>query len=180
MARFDERPLRLVDVLGRFETDSHQTHVHIALGLIGALKEQGRKLWDEDCGQLRRWNDGCTELWGFVNRLGERRDIKKQDLATAMREFIHEFEHTTWRMYQMVHGSCVESSDDKRVTDVFDWINIVFRASVYAVVSGWIGDKQENSRLEVNVNMLTGETKEKLTRDDMKVPRKYRRATRSL
>lgn len=180
MTRFDERPLRLTDVLGRFESDSHQTHVRIALGLVGALKDQGRKFWVEDSDQFRRWNEGCTELWGFLNRLGERRDVDKQCLATAMREFIQEFEHTTWRMYQMVYGASDESNDDKSIAEIFDWINLVFRASVYAIVSGWIDDKQENGRLEITVNMLTGETKEKLTLDAMKVPEKYRRAARNL
>lgn len=180
MARFDERPLQLTDALGRFEADSHQTHVHNALGWIGGLKDYGWELWDEDSDQFRRWNKGCTELWGYLNRLGERRDVEKDDLATAMREFIQEFEHTTWRMHQLLYSSCDESNDEKTVTDVFDWMNVVFRASVYALVSGWIDDKQDNSRLEVIVNVLTGEFKEELTRDGMKLPEKYRKATKRL
>ena len=180
MARFDERPLQLTDILGRFESDSHQTHIRNALGLIGRLKDHGREFWDEDSDQFLRWNKGCTELWRHLNRLGARRDIEKQDLATAMREFIQEFEHTTWRMYQMLYGALAESNDDKSITKIFDWINLVFRASVYALVSGWVGDKQENSRLDITVNMVSGETKEEWTRDEMKVPAKYRRAAKKV
>ena len=97
-----------------------------------------------------------------------------------MREFIQEFEHTTWRMNQMLHGAVSESNDDQNITEIFDWINLVFRTSVYALVSGWIDDKQDNSRLEMTVNVPTGETTEKLTRDEMKVPAKYQKAAKRL
>ena len=180
MTRFDQRPLQLTDLLRRFEADSHQTHVHIALGLISRLNDHGREFWDEDSDQFLRWNKGCMELWRYLNRLGTRRDIDKQDLPTAMREFIQEFEHTTWRMYQMLHGADGGSNDDKNIAGVFDWINLVFRASVYALLSAWIDDKQDKSRLYITVNMATKETKEEWTLDKMKVPAKYRRAAKEV
>ena len=180
MPRFDERPLQWIDVLGRFEASSHQTHVHDALALIGRLKDEGRTFWPEGSSQVGRWEEGCTELWTFLNRLGTRRDLNKQDLATALREFIQEFEHTTDRMYQMLYGAVADPNDDDRVTQVFDWFNLVFRSSTYALVSGWLNDKQEQNVVEITVNLVSGESSEEWTRTEMKVPSKYQRRTKRL
>ena len=78
--------------------------------------------------------------------------MEKQDLATAMREFIQEFEHTTGRMYQMLYGAVENPDDDPRVAEVFDWFNFVFRSAIYALLSGWIGDKQDDYRINLNPN----------------------------
>ena len=180
MARFKDRPLQLTDIIGRFETHSHQTHTHNALGLIGALQDYGRDFWPDGSSQLRRWEEGRTELWSFLNRLGTRRDLQKQDLATAMREFIQEFEHTTERMSQMLYGETTDAEDDQKVTEIFDWFNFVFRCSIYSLLSGWIDDKQDDFLLTINVNLATSETSEELTGTSMTVPPKYRRATKRL
>ena len=177
MARYDERPLQLTDILGRFEAHPHQIHVHHALGLIGRLEDEGRRFWPEGSEQLQRWERGATDLWGFMNRLGTRRDLESQDLQTAMREFIQEFEHTTGRMYQMLYGETDDPDDDQRVTEIFDWFNIVFRSSIYALLSGWIEDKQEENLVEIQLNLATGESSQEWTRTAMVVPKKYRRAT---
>ena len=99
MARYDEHPLQWSDILGRFEARSHQTHVHNALGLIGRLKDEGRRFWPQGSEQLQRWERGCTDLRGFINRLGTRRDLKNQDLTTAMRDSFRSSSYTTGRMY---------------------------------------------------------------------------------
>ena len=180
MARFDERPLQWTDILGRFEAHSHQTHSHQTFGLIGALKDLGRTFWPNGSTQLRRWEEGCTELWSFLNRIGTRRDLNKQDLATAMREFIQEFEHTTRRMYQMLYGEIPDGEEDQRVTEVFDWFNFVFRSFTYALVSGWIDDKQDKNFMTTTINISTGEVSREGTRTFMTVPKKYRRATKPI
>ena len=180
MARFDERPLQWTDILGRFEAHSHQIHTHNTLGLIGALKELGRTFWPDGSDQLRRWEEGCAELWSFLNRLGLRRDLNKHDLATVMREFIQEFEHTTGRMYQMLYGEIPDNEDDQKVAEVFDWFNFVFRSAIYALLSGWIEDKQDHFAITTTINLTTGETTQERTGTEMTVPKKYRRATKRL
>ena len=180
MARFDERPLQWTDILGRFEAHSHQTHTHNTLGLIGTLKDLGRTFWPDGSDQLRRWEEGCAELWSFLNRLGLRRDLNKQDLATVMREFIQEFEHTTGRMYQMLYGEIPDNEDDQKIAEVFDWFNFVFRSAIYALLSGWIEDKQDHLAVTINVNLSTGETTQERTGTEMTVPKKYQRATKRL
>ena len=180
MARFDERPLQWTDIVGRFEAHSHQTHTHNTLGLIGALKDLGRTFWPDGSDQLRRWEEGCAELWSFLNRLGLRRDLNKQDLATVMREFIQEFEHTTERMYQMLYGEIPDSKDDQKIAEVFDWFNFVFKSAIYALLSAWIEDKQDHFAITTTINLTTGETSQERTGTEMTVPKKYRRATKRL
>ena len=180
MAPFDKRPLQWTDILGRFEACSHQTHVHDALGLIGRLKDEGRRFWPDGSSQLCRWEEGCTELGGFLNRLGTRRDLCGQDLATVMREFIQGFEHNTERMYQMLYGAVESPDDDPGITEVFDWFNFVFRSSIYALLSGWIDDKQDETFVTTTINLATGEVSQEGVRTEMAVPKKYLRATKHI
>ena len=180
MARFDKRPLEWTDILGRFEGSSHQTHLHHTLGLIGRLKDEGRRFWPDGSSQLGRLEEGCAELWGFLNRLGTRRDLHGQDLPTAMREFIQEFEHSTGRMYQMLYGTVENPDDDQGITEVFDWFNFVFRSSIYALLSGWIDDKQDETLVTTNINLATGEVSQEWTRTEMTIPKKYLRATKGI
>ena len=181
MPRFEERPLQLTDLLGRFEAQSYETHAHQALGWIGGLKDQGRDFWPEGSAQLKRWEKGCTELLIFLNRLGSRRETGKQELATAMREFIQDFEHHTGRMYQMLYQTFDEAeAGDERLTQVFDWMNLVFRSSIYALLSSWIEDKHDNFFTNITVNLATGEMSQETTGSEMKVPKKYQRATKRI
>ena len=180
MAKYDSRPLQWTDILGRFEAHSHQTHTHNTLGLIGALQDRSRTFWPEESPQRQRWDEGCDELWSFLNRLGTRRDLENQDLATAMREFIQEFEHTTGRMYQMMYGAVEDPDDNVDITEVFDWFNFTFRSAMYALLSGWIDDKQDDFLVTTCINFTTGETSQEWSGTAMKVPKKYRSATKRL
>ena len=105
MARFANRPLQWSDVIGRFEAKSSAGHAHNALGLIGRLKDEGRKFWGAGSKELEKWRQYCDVMWAFLNSLRKRRDVDEQSLETAMREFVREFEHSTGRMYQMVFGN---------------------------------------------------------------------------
>ena len=96
--------------------------------------------------------------------------MNKQDLATVMREFIQEFEHTTGRMYQMLYGEIPDNEDDQKIAEVFDWFNFVFRSAIYALLSGWIEDKQDHLAVTINVNLSTGETTQERTGTEMTVP----------
>ena len=150
------------------------------MGLIGALEDQGRRFWTEGSPQLNRWENGCNVLFEFPNSLGARRDLNKQDLATALREFIQEFEHTSERMYQMLYGEGTEPEDEQGLTEIFDWFNLVFRSSIYALVSGWIDDKQDNFLTTTTINLSTGKSTQERTGTKMTIPKKYQRATKSI
>ena len=98
MPRYSERRLHLRDLVPRFEKKPSSTHLRNALAAIERLRDDGRNFFEKGSPELSRWQEGCTKLWNFINRLGERRHIQEQDLLTALREFIHDFEHDTGRM----------------------------------------------------------------------------------
>ena len=94
--RYKERPLQLIDLVGRFEAKSSADHCYNAIAALQRLRDDGRDYWKSDPEALKRWNGGCDVLEGFLNNLGTR---TKQPLATVMREFVQEFEYSIGRMY---------------------------------------------------------------------------------
>ena len=180
MARYADRPLQWSDVLGRFEAKSSAEHARNALGLIGRLKDEGRKFWDTDSEQLKKWYRDCHVLRCLLNSLRKRRDVDKQSLEAAMREFVHEFEHSTLRMYQMVYGQVSDPNNDDRVREMMTWFSLVFQTSIYALLSAWSEDKQETNTLTTTIDLTTGEVRQQGTRDEMRVPRRLKKFTKGL
>ena len=180
MARFADRPLQWSDVIGRFEAKSNAEHVRNALGLIGRLKDEGRKFWDADSKELDKWRRDCDVMWGFLNTLRKRREVDEQSLETAMREYLREFEHSTLRMYQMMHGQVTDPDSDDRVREMMTWFSLVFQTSVYALLSAWSEDKQETNTLTTTVNLTTGEVRQHGTRTEMRVPKRLKKFTKNL
>ena len=179
--RFNERKFKLIDLVDRFEAESSSTHVRNALAAIGRLQDDGAIFWDEGSDQLTRWRHYCTVLDQFINaELGRRRYMEKQELYKALREFIQEFEHSTDRMCQMLHGISDEPDDNPDLERMLRWFEVVYRFSTYAIISFWIPDKKEHNSVKITMNLGTGECKEEWTREEMKVPREYRHATRKL
>ena len=97
-------------------------------------------------------------------------------MATALREFIQEFEHSTERMYQML----CSKSNDLDIEHTLHWVDLVYRFSTYALISFWIDDKAEENSVKIRMNMTTGKTTQEWTRNEMRVPRKYRHTTKKL
>ena len=157
--------------------------------MIERLRDEGRTLWPEGSPAFSRWQRGWTELWCLINRLGERRDIKKQDLPTALREFIQEFEHTTERMFQVLHShtdaSIRDSIRDSNIETISHWCDFSFRCAIYAVTSFWIDDKTEErvTSIKMAIDCTTGKTMRTEVEHwvkHMRVPKKYRHATRDI
>ena len=124
-------------------------------------------------------------MWNFINRLGTRRDIGQQNLPTAFREFIQEFEHSTERMCQVLHSRPGTSDSDPDVEKIHRWCDLVFRLATYALVSSWIDDKTEErvTNIRTTMNLTTGQTtkeEEHRTTKAMHVPKRYRRATKDI
>lgn len=187
MTRYKDRPLRLKDLVPRFEKKPTSTHVRNALAAIQRLGDEGREFWpDGDSSQRDRWLEGCRELQAFINRLGERRSIRGQDLPTALREFIQEFEHTTGRMFQMLRSlPGADDATDPRTNTAERWCNLAFKCSVYALTASWIDDKAEEIRTDITMTMglAPGETttaQHTTKTKTMKVPGKYDRATKDI
>ena len=178
--RFQARQPRLMDFVGRFEAKSSPTHIHDALAAIDRMKDDGANFWDEGSDQLTRWRKSCTTLWMFLNTLGNRRDIEKQDLTVVLREFIQEFEHSTWRMYQMLYGTLDDPDSDPTLRQKLDWFDFVYKLSTYAVVSTWIDDKTEQVSARIMASLTSRERTEKWTRNKMRIPKNYHHAPKNL
>ena len=180
MPRYKDRRLSLMDLVPRFESEPSSTHVRNAIGAIQRLEHDGIEFWDEDSDQLSRWREGVAVLSALLNQLGELRYGRKLDLATAQREFIQEFEHTTERMIQMIHSTSKHPNSDRRIDEITLWFGMIFRLSTYALVSYWIDDKTEELSVKITHDLTTGETTDEWSRNEMKVPRMYRRSTNKI
>ena len=178
--RSQARQPQFMDFVGRFEAKPSPTHVRDALAAIDRLKDDGANYWNEGSDQLARWREGCSALWTFLNTLRRRRDIERQDLTLVLREFIQEFEHSTWRMYQMLYGEFDNPDNDPALHRMLDWFDLVYRLSTYAVVSTWIDDKTEQVSVHITMDLASGDRTEKWTRSKMRVPRNYRHASKNL
>ena len=157
--RYSKRGLQWRDLVPLFEEKPSSTHVRNALAIMERLRdEEGKALWPEGSEELSRWQKGWKELWGFMNRLGERRHVEKQDLPTALREFIHKFEHETGRMIQMLYSQPDTSTRDSNIESTSRWCNFAFKCAVYAVVSFWIDNKTEEriTSIEMGIDYTTG------------------------
>ncbi len=176
----NRRGLRLLGIVRPFESQPSSLHVRDAMGAIERLREDGRQFWQDDSDELGRWHEGCTELWVFLNTLGQRRDIDRQPLETAFREFVQAFEHTVYRMKQMLHGLRGQGEGDSPEIDgVFRWVEIVYRLSTYGLLSYWIDDKTEEKTMRMRINLSTGERLEETeVVREMHIPRKYRSSAR--
>ena len=178
MPRYKERRLQWTDIIGRFEAQSHSDHFRNARGLIDRLKDEGARFFDKDSEQLHSWQRYCSVLLTFLNNLSRRRDVEKQSLEIAMREFIQEFEHSTERMKQMLYGAVVDPDNDEDVRQIRDLFNLAYRLSTYALASARINDKHEDVSLRTIVDLTSGEVRQEGTRTKMRVPRKYQKSTR--
>ena len=178
--RFKARQHQLMDFVGRFEAKPSSTHVYNALAAVRRLKDDGANFWDEGSDHLRRWREGCATLWTFLSTLGSRRDIEKQDLTVVLREFIQEFEHSTWRMYQLLYGVFGDPDNNPDLKQILDWFDLVYKLSTYALISTWIDDKTEQALLHITVNLTSGDRTEQWTHNEMRVPKNYRHASKNL
>ncbi len=186
--RFASRSVEFFDLIQRFEAKSSQIHVIGAQGAIERLRQEGDGFWSEDQKQLKRWQDYCNVLWTFVvTDLGNRRFNEKQDLETALREFIDEFEHSTHGMFEMLYGTSEYPDSDPNVRKMFTLFELVYRASTYAILAYWLDEKHEEKSTTIHVKISQdkrpqidiGET---VVHREVRKPKnlKYRRARNKL
>ena len=170
--------MALRDLIPRFEAVPTSEHVRNAVAAVQRLDNDGRSFWPTGSNQLSRWQRCCNDLLAIINGLGKRRWGQKQDLPTALREFIGEFEHTTYRMLQMLSNS----PDD--LEHIGLWCDFTYRLSTYALVSFWIDDKTEqlSIHIEMTFDRTAGKTVtlETKTLKPMRVPPQYQEAAKRL
>jgi hypothetical protein len=174
--KYQDRSLQLTDLIGRFEARSSADHCYRAIAALQRLRDDGRDYWKSDPQALKRWNRGCDVLLKFLNTLGARR---KQPLATVMREFVQEFEHSLGRMYQLLFSTSVPNGEATR-EGYLSWVEFAYRLSTYAILSAWIEDKAEETTISMKMNLRTDEVIETQNHTPMTVPKGYRKATKAI
>ena len=180
--RFKDRHLQWFDLVDRFEAKPSSKHAYDACSVIERVRDDASAFWEEGSAQLKRWRHYCNVLWTFINTgLGERRYVKNQDLAEALREFFQEFEHSTHGMYEMLYGTSDDPENDPKIKQVLDWFPLIFRCSTYTITSFWLDDKTEDVLIDISINSVTGKRSQKTTKlKEMQVPKKHRRAAKDL
>ena len=174
--RYEARSLQLIDLIGRFEGKSSADHCYNASAALQRLRDDGRDYWKSDPDALKRWNRGCNVLQAFLNSLKTR---TKQPLATVMREFVQEFEHSIGRMYQLLFAGSVSEGEAARAR-YLSWVEALYRLSTYAILSSWIEDKIEEATNSTKINLRTGEVTETRSHKPMSVHKEYRKATKAI
>lgn len=173
MPRFKDRPLEWMDVNPRFEACQASDHARNAIACIQRLQAEGRRCLIDGSAQADRWNEGCLELQNHIRAPGR---ADRPDLTTTLREFIHSFEHATGHMYQILHGMPDTAEDRTQLRQFFNWFDLVYRHSTYAIIASHCPDKNPPSTLRTTINLTTGEVTQEGERGEAVVPKKYRHA----
>ena len=174
--RYKERPLQLIDVIGRLEARSSADHCYWAISALQRLRADGRNYLKSEPQALERWNKGCDVLIKFLNTLGTE---TKQPLRTVMREFVQEFEHSVERMHQLLFSGSVPEGEVTRER-YLSWVEFTYRLSTYAILSSGIEDKTDETTISMKINLRTGDVTETWCHKPMTVPVKYRKATKAI
>ncbi|MDE2701868.1 MAG: hypothetical protein OXH91_01845 [Chloroflexota bacterium] len=175
--------MELIDLNDSFEAYPSHRHLRNARSAIERLRDDGKAILPPGSSQLIRWIDACNALHRFIRSLGRRRNIEQQDMPTAMREFFHEFEHSEWRILEILHSLKRDRKHRQKRQAILDWMTLTYRFCTYAITSAWIDEKAETVSIYTNMKIgpnCSTVTTEKTTVEGMKVPRKYKHAKRRL
>ena len=176
--RFKDRYAQhLFQGMERFEGNLH-LHCRNAYSVIGRIKDDGYRYFDRGSAPLKRWQRYCQDLQDYISRELHVRKYKGQDLVTVLREFFHEFEHSSYGLDEMIHKVALDRDDEGVIVDLWDWLSLAHRNSVYAIVAYWTPDKKQVDTYHIEINSSTGASSMKRTREEMEVPKNYRRATK--
>ncbi|MCY4241014.1 MAG: hypothetical protein OXD36_04655 [Rhodobacter sp.] len=183
--RFRNRSVEFFDIIQRFEEKTVSCHINTARGAIERLAEEGKSFWPDGQDELTQWQRYCDVIRSIILNLNERRFVHKQELETALREFIAEFEHSTYRLFQLLHGVSDEDGSIRRwIITLFE---VVYRSSTYTILAYWLDEKHEEKTthmtLKISPNdpprVIIGET---ITHKSMSKPKnpKHRRGMQKL
>ena len=159
-----------MEILPAFVDASFPTLLRDAVGITQRLREDGKAFWPEDSKQYRRWRKGCVSLEKFLKRIDSKR-YRKQPLEDVLAEFFRRFEHLESRARQLLYQPEAATAEQREQTR--QWLALTYRACVSAITAAWLEYKRVCSSVEININLATGESTERWTRQKMKVPRRY-------
>ena len=99
-----------------------------------------------------------------------------QKFEDVLREFICLFEHSEFRIRQLLFRTAAKQADDRQRKQVGRWLAFIYRACTYAILAVWFDYKRETTTGHIHVNLSTGETREDWHHEPMwGPPRRHRR-----
>lgn len=102
-------------------------------------------------------------LWKFVTtELGQRRFVRNQNVQTAFREFVSEFEHSMHGMFEMLYGTSKHPDNDEYMQKILSLFEAVYRLSTYAIISYWIDEKHEDNVVKIGIKIDASDEKNPL------------------
>ncbi len=174
--KWADRRLDTISLIGRFEAKPTAEHNRNAIGCLQRIRDDGDGIWESAPEQRNRWRRSCETLLRFLTHGVSDRRRANDFLETTLREFVQEFEHSTTRMAQMLHGM----GDDDLMEQFAWWTELAYRLSTYAILSRWLDDKKDETSVRININLTDGTKREEWHHKPMIVPKKHRRATKAV
>ena len=186
--RWKDRPLNAEVLVGRFEEQTTSELRRNAKGVIERLRDEGcNTCWKLDPDKAEQWHRYCTVLWEIIHALDAQKNLQNSGLTKVLREFIQEYEHTSYRLRQMLYGYDASDTkgDQESLQKLEFWLTLVYRCATYAIVSTWIEDKDRELSTEItmkfDLNVGTVSTTQTTTMHrDMRIPPEYRKASKPL
>ena len=137
MPRFDQRPLTEIDFLRRWDIKKSDPDLirHDILAAICRLKDDGSRYFHGDATEQQKardkWNTECQKLWDII--IAVRTPIQG---VNEIRDFISTFDHTQWRIHELLYSSEIEESQRKAcIESAYFWFNAIYRFSTYFILS---------------------------------------------
>lgn len=145
MAKYKKRMLTSFDLFKPIRKGSCTEFVNNALGSIERLKDEGRKYFDEDSSNWKKWEKECTNLWELINCLHSKIEVDKVDSLSSITEFADKFDHAEMRLHQVLYSGEIHEGDRAKVIDsIYRWCSIVYRFSVNAIILAYRDAKIKN------------------------------------
>ena len=163
------------DLLGSFDAKSSSDLMYTAIRATQRLRDNGREILGEGSEESRKWRDSCNDLWNFLNAV-EMKKHRGLELKDVMREFACCFEHSEFRIRQLLFGATGNQAEDRQREQTGRWLAFTYRACTYAILAVWFDYKRETTTGHIHVNLRTGEIQENWSHKPMRGPsRRHRR-----
>ena len=162
------------DHLSRFNDKSISDLMYTAISATQRLRDDGREIWGEGSDEDGKWRDSCHDLWKFVDTV-QMSEHRGQKLEDVLREFVCCFEHSEFRIRQLLFRTAGNQADDRQREQAGRWLAFIYRACTYAILAVWFDYKRETTTGHIQVNLGTGETREHWCHEPMRgPPRRHR------
>ena len=163
------------DLLGPFNDKSISDLMRTAISATQRLRDDGRAIWGEGSDEDGKWQDACHDLWKFLDTIDMRKH-EGQKFEDVLREFVCLFEHSEFRIRQLLFRTAANQADDRQREQVGRSLAFIYRACTYAILAIWFDYKRETTTGHIHVNLSTGETREDWHHEPMQgPPRRHRR-----